>query len=70
MNVHAFRHFSAMLYLRECPGESTTVRLLLGHKSLATTVRAYCGTEQKDALRRYDNLIDRYRQKGEARHAA
>ena len=70
MNVHAFRHFSAMLYLRQCPGEYETVRLLLGHKSLATTVRAYCGTEQKDALRRYDNLIDRYRQKGEARHAA
>jgi len=70
MNVHAFRHFSAMLYLRECPGEYETVRLLLGHKSLATTVRAYCGTEQKDALRRYDNLIERHRRQAEACHAA
>jgi hypothetical protein len=37
------------------------VRLQLGHKSLATTVRSYCGLEQAAALRRYDQLIDRYR---------
>jgi len=70
LNVHAFRHLGAMLYLRRFPGEYETVRLLLGHKSLTTTVRAYCGMEQKDALRRYDNLIEQYRQQGKARHAA
>jgi hypothetical protein len=33
----------------------------LGHKSINTTVKAYCGLEQSDALRRYDALIDRRR---------
>ena len=57
------------LFLREHPGEYETVRLLLGHKSLETTVKTYCGMEQADALRRYDGLIDRYRHDGEAQHA-
>ena len=69
LNVHAFRHLAAMLFLRRFPGEYETVRLLLGHKSLDTTVRAYCGLEQDDALRRYDQLIDGYRQQGEMQHA-
>ena len=52
-----------MLFLAAHPGEYETVRLLLGHKDLNTTVKAYCGLEQADALRRYDALIDRYRKK-------
>lgn len=69
LNVHAFRHLAAMLFLRRHPGEYETVRLLLGHKSLATTVRAYCGLEDSEAFRRYDQLMDSYRQHGEAAHA-
>ena len=69
LNVHAFRHLAAMLFLRAHPGEYETVRLLLGHKSLETTVRTYCGMEQADALRRYDGLIDRYRREEEVLHA-
>ena len=61
LNVHAFRHLSAMLFLREHPGEYETTRIILGHKSLDTTVRSYCGLEQADALRRFDALIDRHR---------
>jgi hypothetical protein len=49
------------LYLKAHPGEYETVRLLLGHTSLAVTVRAYCGLERSDAVRRYDSLIDTYR---------
>jgi integrase len=64
LNAHAFRHLAAKLFLAEHPGEYETVRLLLGHKDLNTTVKFYCGLEQADALRRYDALIDRYR-KGE-----
>lgn len=69
LNIHAFRHLCAMLYLREHPREYETVRLLLGHKSLATTIRIYCGLEQKDALRRYDALLDRHRARGQVAHA-
>ncbi len=65
LNVHAFRHLAAMLFLREHPGEYETTRLILGHKSLTTTVRSYCGLEQADALRRFDALIDRHRKKPE-----
>jgi integrase len=61
LNAHAFRHLCAMLFLKQHPGEYETVRLLLGHKSLTTTVRSYCGLEQSDALRRYDAVLDRYR---------
>jgi integrase len=61
LNIHAFRHLCAKLFLESHPGEYETVRLLLGHKNLATTVRSYCGLEQGDALRRYDQLLDRYR---------
>jgi integrase len=63
LNVHAFRHLAALLFLRQFPGEYETTRLLLGHKDLDTTTRYYCGLEQADALRRYDALIDRYRGK-------
>jgi integrase len=66
LNAHAFRHLSAMLFLTANPGEYETVRLFLGHKSLTTTVRAYCGLEQADALRRLDALIDSHRRKLEA----
>jgi integrase len=63
LNPHAFRHLAALLFLREHPGEYETIRLLLGHKDLNTTVKFYCGLEQADALRRYDALIDRYRKR-------
>ena len=61
VNAHLFRHLCAYLYLKAHPGEYETVRLLLGHTSLAITVRAYCGLERSDAVRRYDSLIDTYR---------
>jgi hypothetical protein len=50
-----------MLFLAAHPGEYETVRLFLGHKNLNMTVRAYCGLEQADALRRLDALIDSHR---------
>jgi integrase len=65
LNAHAFRHLSAMLFLAANPGEYETVRRFLGHKSLTTTIKAYCGLEQADALRRLDALIDSHRKKPE-----
>jgi integrase len=65
LNAHAFRHLSAKLFLAAHPGEYETVRLFLAHKSLTTTIKAYCGLEQADALRRLDALIDSHRKKPE-----
>jgi integrase len=70
LNVHLFRHLAAKLFLAAYPGEYETVRLLLGHKSLVTTVRIYCGLEQSDAMRRYDAVLDRYRAAGKMRDVA
>jgi integrase len=68
INPHLFRHLSAKLFLAAHPGEYETVRLILGHKSLTTTVNAYCGLEQADALRRLDALIDHHRKNSGNRH--
>jgi integrase len=69
LNAHAFRHLAAMLFLREHPGQYEMTRHILGHKSLSTTVKSYCGLEQADALRRLDALIDRHRKNQEAPRA-
>jgi integrase len=61
LNAHAFRHLAGKLFLERHPGEYATVQLLLGHKSIQTTIRAYCGLEQGDAIKRYDALIDELR---------
>ena len=45
-----------------------SLRILLGHKSLTTTVRFYCGFEQEDAFRRFDALLERDRQSGSRRN--
>lgn len=46
LNAHAFRHLAALLFLRAHPGEYPTVQLLLGHKTLSTTLGAYCGSNR------------------------
>jgi integrase len=61
LNLHAFRHLCAYLFLQAHPGEYETVRSLLGHKSLATTIRFYCGLEKTAAVGRYNTLLSSYR---------
>ncbi len=39
------------------PGNYGKARLVLAHKSVATTIRAYSGTENAAALRHYDQFI-------------
>ncbi len=69
MNAHLFRHLAAFLYLKARPGEYETVRLLLAHKSAATTVAFYCGLEQPAAFDRYDQVLDAYRRQSGASDA-
>jgi integrase len=57
VNLHLFRHIAAKLFLAKFPGEYQTVAQLLGHKDMATTVRAYCEMKQSDAVRRYDTML-------------
>jgi integrase len=56
---HQFRHLSAKLILDAEPGSFETVRQLLGHKNLKTTVGAYAGIDSRRAARHHQRLIER-----------
>lgn len=66
MNPHLFRHFAAKLYLDRNPGDYETVRRLLGHKSIETTIRFYAGFETKAATKHYQGVVIGLRSAGEA----
>ena len=57
MTPHQFRHLAAKLYLDAHPGDYETVRRLLGHKSVATTMRFYQELDTMMATRRYAEII-------------
>jgi len=61
LTVHVFRHLAAKLYLDENPGDYETVRRLLGHRSIATTINFYTEFETIAAFKRYDDVIQRHR---------
>jgi integrase len=58
---HLFRHLAAGLYLEEHPGEYETVRRLLGHARIETTVRYYAGAEMASSVRRYHEVLHGHR---------
>lgn len=58
VTAHKFRHLVGYLYLKENPGSHEVVRQLLGHKSIATTIRFYASLEQEEAFRLYDSFLD------------
>ena len=57
IGVHQFRHAAAAIYLKHRPGEYETVRRLLGHRDIQTTIRFYCGLETMQATEQFGNLI-------------
>lgn len=61
MHLHLFRHLAAKLYLRFDPGGLETVRQLLGHKTIKTTLKAYADFQTEPAfLRLEEALLDLY----------
>ena len=58
MNVHLFRHAAVTLYLQSHPEDLETARRILGHKSLATTMRFYAEIKTTASFRRYDDVIN------------
>jgi integrase len=57
MTMRQFRHLAAWIYLRAHPGDYETVRRLLGHKNVATTIRFYQEMEKLTASRRYNEIV-------------
>jgi integrase len=66
LHVHLFRHLAAKLYLDAHPGEYETVRQLLGHKSLTTTMKFYACFSSRTASKLYQAIVTRHRNKEDA----
>jgi len=66
ITIHQFRHAAAAIYLRYHPGDYETVRRLLGHRNIRTTVRFYCGLETIHATRLFGDVIRRHLRFGES----
>ena len=54
---HKFRHLCGKFFLEANPGQYETVRQLLGHKNLKTTVAFYTGMNTREATRVFDDLL-------------
>jgi integrase len=57
INPHVFRHLAAKLYLTAHPGRYHDVQLLLGHRSVETTVSYYVDLEAEEAFRHFDAVL-------------
>ncbi len=57
VNAHLMRHWAGFVYLESHPGDYETVRRLLGHKNITTTIKLYTGAETKSAHHLYDQVI-------------
>lgn len=57
MNAHLFRHLAAKLYLENVPGDYETVRRLLMHKRLDTTLNAYASFDNRRAQERFHDYV-------------
>ena len=58
---HRFRHVVGYIYLLDNPNGYEVIRLLLGHKSIKTTMTFYASLEVREGHKRYDNFIERRR---------
>ncbi len=58
MTPHQFRHLAAKTLLDQSPGAYETVRQLLGHKNLKTTVSFYAGIDTRRAGNHHFKLIE------------
>ncbi len=57
VHPHLFRHLCAQLWLRAHPGHYESLRRLLGHSQLSSTLDVYAGLEAGTATRAYAELI-------------
>ncbi len=57
ISIHQLRHVTAKIVLDHDPGQHETVRRLLGHKSLDTTISAYAGLNARFAAQALDRTL-------------
>ena len=61
VNPHLLRAFAGWNYLKSHPGHYETVRRVLNHKSIETTINFYCGLEAEFAAEHFDATVLRDR---------
>jgi integrase len=59
LTVHQFRHAAAAIYLKAKPGHYETVRQLLAHKSIKTTINFYCALGTIAATEQFAKIVSR-----------
>jgi hypothetical protein len=57
VTAHQFRHAAAAIILQRHPGNYELVRLMLGHRSVETTIRCYIGLKEVQASQIFGELI-------------
>jgi integrase len=57
ITVHQFRHAAAAIYLKHRPGDYETIRRVLAHRSIETTIKFYCGLQTTQATEQFGKLI-------------
>ncbi|NVO13605.1 MAG: site-specific integrase [Rhodoplanes sp.] len=57
LTAHQFRHAAAAIWLKHHPGDYETVRRVLGHRNIQTTIRFYCGLETIQANAMFGDMI-------------
>jgi integrase len=57
ITVHQFRHAAAAMWLKHNPGDYETVRRLLGHRNIQTTINFYCGLETMQANLMFGDIV-------------
>ena len=67
-NVHLIRHATSLMYLNQVPGGHHVLRMVLGHKSIDTTLRSYSGAEAKSAVAHFDKVITGLRDAHQTQH--
>lgn len=59
VTVHQFRHAAGAIFLKTHPGNYELVRQLLGHRSIATTIRFYLALEGIEASTMFNEIIEK-----------
>jgi integrase len=57
ITVHQFRHAAAAIWLKHHPGDYETVRRMLGHRNIQTTINFYCGLETMQANAMFGDVV-------------
>jgi len=60
ITVHQFRHAAAAIYLKHHPGDYETVRRILGHRNIQTTIKFYCGLETMHANLMFGDIVRKH----------